>query len=439
LLKQDVVVKRLGGAENYIKECKESTCIVDLGKKAQVDYVSQASVIKLGNRIRLKVELYNVRTEGLVGMLNDEAENIDGLLAIVKKRVSTEVFGKIPGTSSRKTSYVAGGISGLKKVGDYELDERLYLVNLGTEPSGAVLSFDGVASTSCLKTPCKAELREGNVRIIANLEQYEIADTTVFVNQNNQSIAIRLKPNFGILDIKPASLDDIGKDEPWNLYINGKQSSSWENRLSPGKYKVELSHRCYEDIKFEVGINKDSREVFDMASNITLKKGGLVLSAELSGEPVNESVFVNDKYVGETPFIGAVPLCAKVDIGKNREVINVKLEHNEKVRYIYKSNPYVPVPSGEPYALTTEVGKPIKTSFWVALTLDVLGAAILYAGHIKHEEMWKAYERYNKSGYSSEYYKDAWNEVESIRETRNALYIIGGVFLATGIGVHIWF
>jgi TolB-like protein len=98
LLKQDVVVRRLGGAESYIKECKESSCIVDLGKKAQVDYVAQASVGKLGGSIRLKVELYNVRTEGLVGMFNDEAENVRGLLAIVKKK-APEVFGKIPEAS----------------------------------------------------------------------------------------------------------------------------------------------------------------------------------------------------------------------------------------------------------------------------------------------------------------------------------------------------
>ena len=95
LLKQDVVVKRLGGAENYIKKCKESSCIVDLGKQAQVDYVAQANVFKLGKSIRLKVELYDVRTEGLVSMFNDEAANIKGLLAIVKKRVPAELFRNI--------------------------------------------------------------------------------------------------------------------------------------------------------------------------------------------------------------------------------------------------------------------------------------------------------------------------------------------------------
>ncbi len=100
LLKQDVVVKRLGGAEKYIKVCTESSCIVDLGKAAQVDYVSQASVGKLGNKLRLKIELYNVYTGGLVSSLIDvESENIKDLLAIVANRVPAEVFSKIPGIS----------------------------------------------------------------------------------------------------------------------------------------------------------------------------------------------------------------------------------------------------------------------------------------------------------------------------------------------------
>jgi len=106
LLKQDVVVKRLGGAENFIKECKESTCIVDLGKKAQVDYVAQATVIELDGIIRLKVELYSVSTEGLVGMFNDEAGSIRDLLAIVKNRAPAEVFSKIPGVIVEKAAPV---------------------------------------------------------------------------------------------------------------------------------------------------------------------------------------------------------------------------------------------------------------------------------------------------------------------------------------------
>jgi len=340
LLKQDVVVKRLGGAENYIKECKESSCIVNLGKKAQVDYVAQASVSKLGNKIRLKVELCNVRTEGFVGMFNEEAGDVDGLLAIVKKRVPAEVFGKIPDASIglRASPLISGGISGLEKAGDYELDYggKRYLANISTEPIGAVLSFNGLPDSRCARTPCKTELNEGNVRIIANLEHYETADTTVSIMQNNQNIFVALKPNFGVLVINPAYIDGIGYYKQWSLSINDEPSSFGEMRLLPNKYVVKLRHECYEDIDFEVGLNKGSHEIFDMDSNIVLKKGGLDLSAEADGEPAIEPVFVNGKQVGETPFISAVPVCAKVEIGENREDVDVAIEHKASKKYIHQ-------------------------------------------------------------------------------------------------------
>jgi len=175
------------------------------------------------------------------------------------------------------------------------------------------------------------------------LEQYETTDTTVSIKQNNQNITITLKPNFGILEIKPAYSDGIGKDKQWNLSINDKSYSFGEVRLSPNKYTVKLNHECYENIGFDVGINKGKREVFDMASNISLKKGGLALSAERNGEPVSEPVFVNGKQVGETPFNGSVPLCAKVEIGSDRQVVDVKLKHNDKVKHTH--NFYKTVPS----------------------------------------------------------------------------------------------
>jgi len=340
LLKQDVVVKRLGGAENYIKICTESSCIVDLGKKAQVDYVAQASVGKLGGKLRLKVELYNVRSEGLVGMLSDEAGNVRGLLDIVKKRVSEEVFGKIPGASSSSkvvSPTITGGISGVESTGGYNTNyEKSYLANITTEPAGAILSFNGVPIASCTQTPCKAELSGGSVRIVAVLEQYETTDTTISIRQNNQSINIKLKSNFGILDIKPAYSENIGSGKGWFLTINGQAQSSYENKLSPGNYEVKLSHECYEDINFKVGIKKGSREVFDMARYLNLKTGGLVLSAEKDGNPVSEPVFVNGKRVGETPFSGTVPICAEIGIGSGKNKVDVEIAYKQTVKYKHK-------------------------------------------------------------------------------------------------------
>jgi uncharacterized protein (TIGR02145 family) len=136
------------------------------------------------------------------------------------------------------------------------------------------------------------------------------------------------------LEVKPAYLEGIGRSQAWNFAINGKLVSSWENKLSPGKYNVKLSHRCYEDISFDAGINKDKREIFEMSGHVKLKLGGLVLSAEKDDKPVSEPVFVDGKQVGETPYSGSVPVCSDIKVGE--EKVNVKLEYKQTVRHLHK-------------------------------------------------------------------------------------------------------
>jgi len=327
------IVEMLGPERK--EECKNK-CMLDMGKAISADYIGQARLGRLGGNLTITMELYNVVRGNLIGSFNGNAKDEFGLVAVINEKAPA-MFRKMLGVSD--SPFVPGGVSGLEKKADYESSyEKRYLAHLNTEPSGAVLSFNGVPNASCTRTPCKVEFREGSVRIIAALEQYETADTTVSIKQNNQNINIRLKANFGVLEINPAYLDGIGKDEQWNLSLNGKPAYSWENRLSPGKYKVELSHRCYETLNPDVGINKGKREVVNMASYITLKKGGLVLSAEADDEPVSEPVFVNGKQVGETPFSGSVPLCAKIEIGEGREEVSVQIKHNKSVTYTHKMN-----------------------------------------------------------------------------------------------------
>jgi len=43
------------------------------------------------------------------------------------------------------------------------------------------------------------------------------------------------------------------------------------------------------------------------------------------------------------------------------------------------------------------------------------------------------------SGQAPEYYKEVKDKVDSNKSLRNAFYAVGGLLLASGIGVHIWF
>jgi len=80
-----------------------------------------------------------------------------------------------------------------------------------------------------------------------------------------------------------------------------------------------------------------------------------------------------------------------------------------------------------------------RTSTWVGLGLELAGAGLLVAGYLKDRKMKEAYDAYNVTIEEQSYYDNTWDKVESNRTQRNVFYILGGVILTSGIGLHIWF
>jgi TolB-like protein len=89
------------------------------------------------------------------------------------------------------------------------------------------------------------------------------------------------------------------------------------------------------------------------------------------------------------------------------------------------------------------VQKPVKTSFYVAVGLDLVGAGMFVAGFLRDQNLTAAYDKYKKDEYNKANgqadFDNAWSEAEKVQTQRNVFYIVGGVLLASGIGVHIWF
>jgi TolB-like protein len=394
IMTTESIVAFLGSQERLVKECKAASCLAELGRKVNADYVAQGRIRRLGEMLSINFELYSTKSGVLVGSFNGNSKDVHGFAAIIDEKAPA-LFRKLEG-------------------------EKKYLVSLSTEPPGAILSFDGEAASGCPKTPCKTELREGSVRIIAALEQYDAADTAVSITHGGQSIEIRLAPRFGILEVKPAYLEGIGADSEWDLSVSGKPHPLGEIRLYPGRYAGRLDHECYESLSFETELDKGSHEVFDIARHIALKKGGLSLTAERRGKQVGEPVFVGGRRAGETPFSGYVPLCADIEIGEGREAVDAGLRHNEDVRHVHRFS-----------------GKASHTM--VALALDIAGLALVSAGVVANLMMENSLKKYGMPGQSPADYDAHWADVQSSRSARDVRYIAGGLALASGIGVHIWF
>ena len=434
ILKQDVITKMIGEEELY-RSCKEGVCIGDLAKKTNANYGARCDVIRLDNSLVLKFEMYSVNEEAIFETFTDyDVKDFRGMLAVLEARLPN-TFKKM--MSASKSREVTGGI------GSVEYGGGTYKVSLSTTPQGAALSFNGVPVGGCAKSPCSVELPEGKVRILAAMEQYETADTTVTVNSNNQYVNIRLKPNIGQLTIKPAYSGNIGANRGWSLNINGKAYSTYENALSPGNYAVKLSHECYEEINFKVGIVKGSRETFNLAQHLKPKTGVLILNAHKNGAPVSETVFVNGSPAGQTPFNGAVPVCSEVAIGNSVNKVNVNPAHNETVQYNYvfpaAPTATTPPPRGNaPYA--AQQAKQRKTPPGV-MTLRVASAAAggigVIGGLVVNGGIQAAFDEYYAAGNTPQAEK-ARENVNGKIALRNTLYTVAGVGLA-GFTVTLFF
>ncbi len=90
--------------------------------------------------------------------------------------------------------------------------------------------------------------------------------------------------------------------------------------------------------------------------------------------------------------------------------------------------------------LKQDAPKKSSTPTWIAISLDVLGAAALGFGiyqHVQKDKFYKDYKEMPAGKYKKEY-DAALKKVNDAQDLRDIGFISGGVLLGAGIVVHIW-
>jgi len=208
--------------------------------------------------------------------------------------------------------------------------------------------------------------------------------------------------------------------------MGGNYFSVDDVRVLPGKYDGKLYHDCYEDISIDsVNISRNGQVDFDMEGKVKLKQSNLALYAKYKGRNQKESVFVNGKQVGETPYKGAVPLCSKIALGKENEkdklnVLPVGLQHNKDVEYTYRL--------------------PTWKSTLLSLAIGAVGGYFLYAALDEKDKASNYEKEYGKLTSKSVFeYDELANKQKKHHDKMNVnLGVSGGLFISA-IGVYLWF
>lgn len=286
-----------------IEDC-EGSCLAETGKNISADFVAQARIGKVGTNISISAELYETAGSKLVASFTGLGADVNALIEVIKTN-SSEFFRK-----------VRGGASGIMRTGFDGANNQSFAVHVNTNPQGAALSIDGRPVPQCAATPCQILVESGDHRFVAVLDHHEDAEGLFTISGNGQQVTLDLAPRYGTLnlDLKfPAG----GGLEDMKATVDGQDVPVSDKIIvDPGMHTVNLTHPCYNPESFKVGIFKGKEETF----RETLKPvmGGLSLKAQSSsGEELHLPVYVNTSEIGETPYLGSVPVCSKVSLGSN--------------------------------------------------------------------------------------------------------------------------
>ena len=94
-----------------------------------------------------------------------------------------------------------------------------------------------------------------------------------------------------------------------------------------------------------------------------------------------------------------------------------------------KAQPYTPPP-------IPQTPKKSNTPFYIAMSLDILGAAAIGLGIYQHFNANSLYDDYEKLPHND---RKALQKANDAQQMRNVWLTVGGGLLAAGIAVHIWF
>lgn len=316
-----------------IEEC-EGSCLAETGQKIAVDYIAQARVGRFAEKLSLTMEMYETRSGKLVSSLTGTSSDVESLLDVIEGE--GEVFFKKARQNNDGTEGYIGpdGFSDYSDGSSYSLKRtRSFIIQVESNPDGALLSVDGDPVPSCKATPCKIQLESGRHRFSMVADQYFKKDSTIDV-LGGTSVYFTLKPRFGILNIRPTYESRSYKQSSTHAFLNDEYVELGENRLDPGNYELKITNDCYESMSTTVAVKTGSNLTFN--EKMKLAKGGLTLSAIRDDEPVDEPVYVDGNYVGRTPYSGDVPVCATVTIGKNQEQVPVTIPYHDEVKFTYE-------------------------------------------------------------------------------------------------------
>ena len=138
------------------------------------------------------------------------------------------------------------------------------------------------------------------------------------------TVNAKLKAKFALLsvDTSPRGL---------NIFMNGKKEKTIRQRkLDPATYKIWVKDKCFIDEGMEIKLEAGVDEL--LAFRPQSKASGVDVEVyDAKNDAVPAKIYVDDRYVGDSPYRGEVALCSKklrVEHEGNSKEVDLNLREN---------------------------------------------------------------------------------------------------------------
>lgn len=410
-----------------IEDC-EGSCLAETGRNIAADYVAQARIALVGGTLAINVEMYETAGNKLIASFSGKANDVNALEQIIRNQ-SEEFFRKVKNAGTGWGEFSANeafAFQGIQKV----------IVEITSNPQGAVPTVDGKGLPKCTATPCKVLLEAGEHRFVVSKEHYDDTEVTVDITENNQKVSLDLPPIFGYLNVSPKLDANVGSLQDVSITVDGNPENKLSLIVDQGPHQVVISHPCYDPAYFNVAVERQKSQKIEKA--LVRGAGGLELNVEKKEVPQEVNVYVDGTMIGKTPFSGTIPLCSKITVGDSlyTEEVKADLKWHEVVKVVHAMSDAVEESRQVPANVPAPTPEPGHETRWHLIAaggaVTAIGTILAVVGNSK------AKSAHDKGFSTTSEYKKNLDDAENGQTLRTA-GIVTAVIGAIGLGLSIAF
>jgi hypothetical protein len=283
--------------------CMSGECEIEIGRNIGADYIITGDVLKVEEGYFITLKLH---ASDSGAMLRGEEVQAQSIGEAIENTKTGSVKLLVVGLNLSREDAAQNGFVDNNNDEDWDIGENEQgVVEFNSSPKGAIVLVDG--DLICRTTPCSKNVPLGKRSIVVQKERYYSWQKTISV-ENGTKVHAEMEPKFGYLDI-------ASEIKGVEIHLDGSKLgiTPIENvQIPAGHHTLSVVDNCYvgKDYNFKV---KSGKKENISKYPIKNRTAGIEVSVvDENGNNKIADIYVDGKWVGQSPLTAKIPLCSKI-------------------------------------------------------------------------------------------------------------------------------